>query len=224
VHLTGEAFKAEPQALRAAIEAACRALPLRQGDDVDDDVDVAIKWAVDVLCLLAATAAKSRNGKRVARQFEGTSRATTLKELRDVEAVAARLLLKIEGLHAPAIIALADWGALRDPLRGQLGRLVRAARAARADSDLPDQPKPGRKVALFPQSVARLAYTVFVRLTGAKPARSYSGIDGKCIGPFPTFVAAIFAELKVGASVDHYVRATLDWRATLEALVEKKGD
>jgi len=134
------------------------------------------------------------------------SQLATDTELRRVHDLCVKLIEQIEGLHAPAVRALAAEEVSVFNLAAQLRDAAQGSRHAFGFSDAPENAA-GRPRKIEAATVTLEAATVFETVTGRRPTFTTDPETSVISGDWPEFLTKIFDALPLRASVEAQVRA-----------------
>jgi hypothetical protein len=153
--------------LRAALEAALRRLPIKEGEQwrVASAVDSLVLFAAQAHVASRELAAFRKIGREQCRREIGALvRAAEARDLRQAQRA-------LDGLHAPVIDALARAGFLRQRLfMGTLPALAAAAMRAGVERTPQMQRRQRSAEDRFVADLSDLLAGIYVRLTGERPA------------------------------------------------------
>lgn len=145
-------------------------------------------------------------------QLAGSRRGTApaLKNLAAVDRKIQSLARQIAELGADEVLALHRSGAplAPDEFLSALMHMQKKVGAAydTLNKGLPRPTIRNRLPNTYVDSVARLAASTYIRLTGKRPTRETDRDTHAPIGAFDAFLTGIFNALEIEASAEHYIR------------------
>ena len=179
----------DPDEIRRALEEECRRLPLQAG------AEDRIPAIVNTLTTIAVSSRGKPGSPPPA--FLSVGREACERELRQLAKAARGLIIALEGLHEPTILALAAAGFLgevRVVLPKTLRSIVRQAEQADV-STVPPRAGLGRRPDLRADGVGKIVGQVYLTLTGKRPTITTDPDTSVRSGEWLRFLKAVFRVL-----------------------------
>jgi hypothetical protein len=134
------------------------------------------------------------------------SQSASDKELRDLHKLCGKLADHIEGMHAPAVTALANEGFLALPMAEKLREMMEGARYAFGACE--GQPARGQPRKIEASQIREIAGLVYQDVADKRLTRTIGTLSHEVSGAWPEFLEAVFGALNIDASVANQSRPT----------------